>query len=56
MVQPVEGAGHLGHVLLGVAAIYAERMKFHQFPAVIFVQAPLLFFCFAPAEAAGRGG
>ena len=34
-----EAAGHFGHVLLGVAAIDAERVQFHQLAAVVFVQA-----------------
>src|SRR5208283_1181248 len=39
-----EAAGDFGDVLLGVAAIHAEGVKFHQFAAVIFVEATLRLF------------
>src|SRR5271155_3672095 len=34
-----EDFGHFGDVFLRVAAVYAERVQFHQFAAVVFVEA-----------------
>ena len=34
-----EAAGHFGYVLLGVSAIDAEGVQFHQLAAVVFIQA-----------------
>src|ERR1041385_5057618 len=33
---------HFDHVLLGVSAVHAERVQFHQLAAVIFVESPVL--------------
>src|SRR5438445_1489115 len=36
-----ETARHFDHVLLGIAAVDSERVQFHQFAPVIFVEAAL---------------
>src|SRR5262249_1997675 len=37
---PREGARDLGHVLLRVAAVHAERVQLHQLAAVVLVETP----------------
>ena len=41
-----EAAGHFGDIFLGVAAVHAERVQFHQLAPVVLIQA-------APAAPAG---
>src|ERR1700732_3315917 len=36
---PGEHFGDFGHVFLRVAAVYAERVQFHQLASIVFVQA-----------------
>ena len=52
-----QDAGHFGDIFLGVAAVYAERVQFHQLAAIIFIQpAALAFGLFHRRGRRGRGG
>src|SRR5713101_9889317 len=37
-----QDAGYLGDISLGIAAVHAESMKFHEFAAIVFIQAAAL--------------
>ena len=45
-----EATRDFGDVFLGVAAIDAERVQLHQFPAVVFVETAILFLGLLLAE------
>ena len=51
-----ERTRHLGHVLLRVAAVHAERVQLHQLAAVVLVQSLSAAGCRGGARLAGRDG